>query len=295
MQTVSNTARRTDAKTAPAWAEPARRWATVLLALIATAIILAPRVHAASLAERFAAHDPGSTITVDHSAWDRMLKTHVKPDGHLNRVDYAAWKRDSRDELLAYIGRLENTDVARLARDEQYAFWVNLYNAVTVALILKHHPVASIRDINISPGFFSRGPWGAKLTKVSGAALSLDNIEHDILRKIWDDPRVHYAVNCASVGCPNLARDAYAGETLDAQLDAAARAYIASPRGLRFDGSRVTASRIYSWYDEDFGGSAAGVIEHVRQYAEGETASRLSGLSSIDDYEYDWSLNDVRR
>jgi len=125
--------------------------------------------------------------------------------------------------------------------------------------------------------------------------LSLDNIEHDILRKVWDDPRVHYAVNCASVGCPNLAREAYRGETLDAQLDAAARAYITSPRGISIEGGRVTASKIYSWYDEDFGNSEAGVIKHVSQYAEGEAASRLSGLSSIDDYEYDWSLNDVRR
>jgi len=276
-------------------ASSAFRWSGIFLVLMAFAILLAPRADGASLAERFAAHDPGSTIMVDHSAWDAMLKKHVKPDDHLNRVDYAGWKRESRDELLAYIERLEKTEVASLSRDEQYAFWVNLYNAVTVALILKHYPVATIRDIDISPGFFADGPWGANLVTVGGVELSLDNIEHDILRKVWDEPRVHYAVNCASVGCPNLAREAYRGETLDAQLDAAARAYITSPRGISIEGGRVTASKIYSWYDEDFGNSEAGVIKHVSQYAEGEAASRLSGLSSIDDYEYDWSLNDVRR
>ncbi len=274
---------------------PVIRWSSIFLVLMAFAALLTPRAHGASLAEQFVAHDPGSTITVDHAAWDAMLKKHVQPDGHLNRVDYAAWKRESRDELLAYIERMEQIDVAGLTRAEQYAYWVNLYNAVTVALILKHYPVATIRDIDISPGFFADGPWGAKLVAVGGVELSLDNIEHDILRKVWDDPRVHYAVNCASVGCPNLARDAYRGETLDTQLDAAARAYIASPRGVQFSGGRVIASKIYSWYDEDFGNSEAGVIKHVSQYAEGEAASRLSGLSSIDDYEYDWSLNDVRR
>jgi len=250
--------------------------------------------HAGELAQRFAAHDARSERTIDHSAWDAMLKEYVEADGHLNRVDYAAWKRESRDTLLSYITRMEQADVASLTRAEQYAYWVNLYNAVTVALILKHYPVDSIRDIDISPGFFSNGPWGAKLVEIGGVKLSLDNIEHDILRVNWDDPRVHYAVNCASVGCPNLARDAYTGDKLDAQLDAAARAYIASPRGLRFDGGRATASKIYSWYDEDFGNSEAGVIAHMRRHAQGETAERLAGLSSIDNYEYDWGLNDVR-
>ena len=269
----------------------------VILTLLAGLVAgLSTGAQADELAERFAAHDRQSGRTVDHAAWDAMLKQHVTPDDKgLHRVDYAAWKRDSRDALLAYIERMEGTEVAKLSRPEQYAYWVNLYNAVTVALILKHYPVDSIRDIDISPGFFSDGPWGAKLVEVGGVKLSLDNIEHDILREIWADPRVHYAVNCASVGCPNLARDAFTGDRLDDQLDAAARAYIASPRGIRFDGGRVTASKIYSWYDEDFGNSESGIIAHISDHAEGETAERLAGLSSIDDYEYDWSLNDVRR
>lgn len=277
------------------WLAQATAYALAMLLSAGLLLAFAGSAYAQSLAERFAKHDPASTITVDHTAWDQMLKAHVKPDGDLNRVDYAAWKRESRDDLLAYIERLEQTDVASLSRDEQYAYWVNLYNAVTVALILKHYPVDTIRDIDISPGFFSNGPWGAKLVTVGGVELSLDNIEHDILRVNWDEPRVHYAVNCAAVGCPNLARDAYTGERLDDQLDAAAAAYVASPRGVHFDGERVTASKIYSWYDDDFGNSEAGVIAHLRKHADDETARRLSGLSSIDNYAYDWSLNDVRR
>lgn len=256
---------------------------------------LGAHARAESLAERFAAHDPDSDIAVDYAAWDTMLKAHVKPDGHLNRVDYAAWKRSDGNRLLDQINRLEQVEVGKLSRPEQFAYWVNLYNAVTVALILKHYPVESIRDIDISPGFFADGPWGAKLVTVGGVELSLDNIEHDILRENWDDPRVHYAVNCASVGCPNLKREAYTGARLDAQLNAAARDYIASPRGVRFEGSGVSVSRIYDWYEEDFGGTEAGVLEHLRDYAGQTLAKRLSGLSAIDDYEYDWSLNDVRR
>lgn len=295
MLKAANTHHRQRAHAARRTTTSAVQWSAVVLMLVAAAIALAPRAQGASLAEQFAAHDPGSTMTIDHSAWDAMLKRHVVKDGDLNRVDYTAWKRDSRDELRAYIARMEQVNVARLARAEQYAYWVNLYNAVTVGLILKHYPSDTIRDIDISPGLFADGPWGAKLVTVAGVSLSLDNIEHDILRVNWHDPRVHYAVNCASVGCPNLARDAYRGAALDAQLDAAARAYVASPRGVRFDGGRVIASKIYSWYDEDFGNSEAGVISHLRKYAEGETARRLNGLSAIDDYAYDWSLNDVRR
>ena len=250
---------------------------------------------AQSLADRFAQHDAQSQASVDHGAWTGMLKRHVKRDGDLNRVDYAAWKRESRDELLAYIDRLEGVKVTGLSRPARYAYWVNLYNAVTVALILRHYPVDSIRDIDISPGFFSDGPWGAKLVEVSGVKLSLDNIEHDILRVNWDDPRVHYAVNCASIGCPNLARKAYRGETLDDQLDAAARGYVASERGFFLEGGELTVSSIYDWYEEDFAGSEAGVLAHLRRYTSGERAARLEEVSSIDDYEYDWSLNDVQR
>jgi len=252
--------------------------------------------YGASLGETFSAHDPESTVRVDHSQWNKMLKSYVRADDSgLNRVDYAAWKKEDRDTLLAYIERLEKVDVAKLARDEQYAYWVNLYNAVTVALIIKHYPVASIRDIDISPGFFADGPWGAKLVEVNGVKLSLDNIEHDILRVNWRDPRVHYAVNCASVGCPNLARDAYRGKTLNAQLETAAFKHVASDRGVSFTDDGVTVSKIYDWYDEDFGGSEAAVLKHLRKYAKGEQAKRLERVSSINDYEYDWSLNDVRR
>ena len=104
------------------------------------------------------------------------------------------------------------------SRDEQLAYWINLYNALTVKVILDHYPVKSILDIDISPGWFSIGPWGKKLVAVEGVEISLDDIEHRILRPIWRDPRIHYALNCAAVGCPNLLREAFTGATAEVLL-----------------------------------------------------------------------------
>jgi len=241
----------------------------------------------------------GSLETVDHTAWDRLLKTYVKPgsDG-LNRVDYAAFKREGHTALKDYIRGLEAVDPARLGRAEQFALLANLYNAKTVDIVLEHYPVKSIRDISLGGGLigvFTGGPWKAKVLKMNGVALSLDDIEHAILRPIFKDARVHYAVNCASVGCPNIGTEAFTGAKLDAQLDAAARAYVNSPRGANPKPDGLVVSSIYDWYSKDFGGSEKGVIDHLKTYADPPLAQRLAKTTSIADYAYDWSLNDVER
>lgn len=173
------------------------------------------------------------------------------------------------------------------------AYWINLYNALTMQVVLEHYPVDSIRDIDISPGWFSDGPWGAKLVGVEGEQLTLDDIEHRILRPIWQDPRIHYAVNCAAVGCPNLQPEPYEGETVDEQLDRAARAYVNHPRGATVTGGDLVVSSIYAWYEEDFGGSEQGVIDHLTAFAEPPLDRMLADFSAIDDDRYDWSLNDA--
>lgn len=252
----------------------------------------------------FSAHTAGARVAVDHSAWSRLLGRFVEPgaDG-VNRVDYAAFKASAHAELDGYLARLEAIDPATLDRAEQFAFWANLYNAKTVDLVLDHYPVASIREITLGGGLLGLikksaglgGPWKAKVVTIAGRALSLDDIEHAILRPVFKDPRVHYAVNCASYGCPNLGTEAFTGARLDAQLDAAARAFVNHPRAISVHGGDVTASSIYDWFEADFGGSAAGVLAHVRAYAVPELAARLAGLSSIATYQYDWKLNDAAR
>ena len=262
--------------------------AMLLMALAAAAV-------AGELKQRFSASDPSSTIAVDHSAWSELLKAYVVPgeDG-LNRVDYGRFKKEGAAKLALYLNDLQKVDVSKLNKAEQFAYWANLYNAKTIDIVLQHYPVKSIRDIDISPSLFSNGPWGKKVVRVNGVDLSLDDIEHEIMRTVWRDPRVHYAVNCASVGCPNLMTKAFTGASLEAMLEEGARDYVNSPRGLRVEGGDVTVSKIYRWFKEDFGGSEKGVLAHLRKYTGSELAGRIEGATDIDDYEYDWSLNDTR-
>ncbi|MEO0728784.1 MAG: DUF547 domain-containing protein [Pseudomonadota bacterium] len=275
------------------------------LALVAGLAIVAtsPSMALANVTEIFSKQAAASTKTVDHSAWDAILKAHIKPNAAgLNMFDYAAAKANASSELKAYVKQLEAVDPTKLNANEQFAFWANLYNAKTIDVVLDNYPVESIRKITINEGLFgflkksvgAGGPWKAKIMTVSGQKLSLDDVEHEIMRKVFKDPRVHYAVNCASIGCPNLNINAFTGANLEAELDKGAVAFINHPRGIsvKADGS-ISASSIYSWFQVDFGGSPKGVIDHAMKYAKPELAAKLKGKTEIASYGYDWSLNDT--
>jgi hypothetical protein len=254
---------------------------------------------AASPAESFGKYSAGSAKSVDHGAWDKLLGTYVVPgaDG-VNRVAYGAFKTEGHKALKAYVAALEKTDVSALDRPEQFAFWANLYNAKTIDVVLDAYPVKSIKDINLGGGLLTLvtgGPWKAKVVRVGGQDLSLDDIEHGILRPVFKDPRVHYAVNCASFGCPNIGTEAFTGSRLEAQLDAGARAYVNHPRGITVESGKVKASSIYSWFEADFGGSAKGVLAHLKKYAAPELGAKLGSASGITSYDYDWSLNEATK
>jgi hypothetical protein len=272
----------------------------IVCALLALASLVAPAAAQAQTPQDLIATAAATSAQpIDHAAWDRLLKTYVRPDADgLNRVDYAAFKRDGQAALKDYIAKLEAVDPATLPRPEQFALFANLYNAKTADIVLDHYPVKSIRDISLGGGLlgvFTGGPWKAKALEMKGVELSLDDIEHGMLRPVFKDPRVHYAVNCASVGCPNLGTEAFTGAQLDAQLDAAARAYVNHPRGADPKPDGLVVSSIYDWYQQDFGGSEDGVIAHLKTYADPALAQKLEGTTSIADYAYDWSLNDIAR
>ncbi len=244
--------------------------------------------------ERWTAHDAASTATIDHSAWDRFIKANlVRGRDGINRLVYGRVTVADGKALARYLDALATVPISRYKRNEQLAYWINLYNALTVKVILDHYPVKSIRDIDISPGWFSDGPWDKKLIKVEDERLSLNDIEHRILRPIWRDARVHYAVNCASLGCPNLAPTAYNAETMEGSLTKAARAYINHPRGVSIEGGRLYVTKIYEWFVEDFGGNEKGVLDHIRHYANPKLAKMLAKFAAIDGYRYDWGLNDA--
>ncbi len=250
----------------------------------------APR---AELWERWSAHDPDARTRIDHGAWDSFLKrfVRVRPDG-ANLVAYGKVTRSDKAELGRYLGGLAALPISTYNRAEQLAYWINLYNAITVWVILEHYPVAGIRDIDISPGWFTDGPWGKKLVTIEGQAVSLDDIEHRILRPIWRDPRIHYAVNCASIGCPDLTDRAVTATTAEAYLDEGARAYVNDARGAQIRGGQLYVSSLYRWFEADFAADG-GIVAHLRKYAGPDLANRLRRSTTIADDSYDWRLNDA--
>ena len=235
------------------------------------------------------------------AALDVLLGKYVvaNPDG-VNRIDYARWRAAPADmsSLDAYIRQLAARAPSRLPRDEAFVLWCNLYNTITLKVVLDRYPVASIRDIK-SEGLFDpkayTGPWRTKRVTIEGRSYSLDDIENDVLRPVFKDPRVHYAVNCASYGCPNLRNKAWAAATLAADLDRAARDYVNHPRGVTvLPGNWLKVSSIYKWFADDFGGTDASTIAHLRRYAEPKLAAALASNLVISEDGYDWSLNDAK-
>ena len=212
----------------------------------------------------WADHDPTNSEQLDHSEWQALLDAYLITDdpSGVNLVDYAKLQANDADQerLAGYIDYLQRLDPRQYAKDVQMAYWINLYNAVTVRVVVDEYPVASIKDIHegLIPG---TGPWGDVHAMVAGQPLTLDNIEHDILRPIWQDNRIHYAVNCASMGCPNLAPEPYTADNLERLLEQGARDYVNHWRGAELlDEAFAVVSSIYYWYHEDFGNSDAGVL-----------------------------------
>lgn len=258
-------------------------------------VIAAASLHAAPQAElwpRWEAHDPSSTQTVDHGEWGAFLDAYLivgDPSG-VNLVPYGEVSEADHRALEAYLDRLQSVEVSGLNRDEQIAYWINLYNAATVDLILDNYPVDSIRDLG--GGMFSSGPWDDELLVVEGVDLTLNDVEHRIIRPIWQDERIHYVVNCASIGCPNLQPVPLTAANWDRVFDDAAVQYVTHPRGMRFDGNRLVLSSIYDWYVADFNGDLSGVKAHMTDYLDDDPAERLLDHDGRVRYEYDWSLNE---
>lgn len=237
------------------------------------------------------AQPPGDRV--DHRDWSSFLARYVATDTQgVNRVAYAQVTQADQARLDQYLSDLQSVDPARLTRDQQLAYWINLYNALTVDLILENYPVASIRDI--TDGAFSFGPWDRPLAQVAGQDLTLNDIEHRIIRPTFNEPRIHYALNCAAVGCPNLMDRAWRAETLERDFSAAENAYVNDPRGVRFDTrGRLILSKIYIWFREDFGPNDRAVLAYLAAAADPALGARLSQTSRISGYEYDWALNDA--
>ncbi len=243
------------------------------------------------------ASDESNASRIDHGAWQEILDTYLRSHGSgINRFDYAALKANAGDtaKLAGYLSYLQGLDPRTYSRREQKAYWFNFYNSLTVKVVADAYPVDSIRKISDSMlgGLIPVGPWGDVRAEVCGQDLTLDNIEHGILRPIYRDPRIHYGVNCASLGCPNLLETAFTAANTETLLDGAARAYVNHSRGVDFvDDDFIVISSIYTWFSEDFGDTEENVLKHLARYAEEALAERLKSFEGAIDYEYDWDLN----
>ena len=231
-----------------------------------------------------------NSATIDHDLWQDILDEYLISDdpSGVNLFDYEGLQ-ESRDTLDEYIDTLIDIRPQDYSRAVQQAYWINLYNALTVRTILDEYPVESITKLGKTA--LSFGPWDDKVIVVAGKELSLNNIEHGILRPFWQDYRVHFAVNCASIGCPNVQPEAFTAVNSEELLDLGAQEYLAHPRGARFEGDTLILSSIFDWYGVDFGNTLPEILSVLAAHAEGDLAERLTTYQGKAKYEYDWDLN----
>jgi len=232
-----------------------------------------------------------SAQAFDHSAFDELLKKDVVK----GMVDYDAFAEAG--SFKKYLASLDAADPSKLPDKERLAFWIDAYNAYTIELVNAHDERASIKKINEAEGLIrARGPWKQPVVKVGGRTYSLDEVENDVIRKQFPEPRVHFALVCAAMSCPLLRSEAYTGAKLDAQLDSQARLFLLdAARGSHVDvkDGVVRASRILDWYKEDFGGSDEAIGRFIALYhsESPEKQLLLSGHFKMEFLEYDWRLN----
>lgn len=238
------------------------------------------------------ANNPLSKEQISHNDWQTFLNKRVITNNEgINLVDYANLNDSDLKLLKNYIANLARINIDKFNRREQLAYWINLYNAITVYTVANYYPVDSIEEINTSPGLFSIGPWGAKLVTVNNTPLSLDEIQNRIIRPIWNDSRIHYAINNGSIGAANLSKQAYQGPIIESQLNHSALEYINSLRGAQVIEGKFIVSKIYEWYNEDFGLSKQNIINHIKQFAREPLSNQLNHINTIDNYIYNWHLN----
>ncbi len=242
--------------------------------------------------------DETSVEQLDHGPWQAILDGYVATDeAGVNLFDYEGLQANAGDtaKLNGYLEYLQGLDPRDYSRAEQMAYWINFYNALTVKVVLDEYPVETIRDIHEGVVPYT-GPWDDVHARVTDEDLTLNHMEHGILRPLWRDERIHYAVNCAAYGCPHLIDTAFTAANTEELLETGAKAYVNNFRGVDVvDEDFIVISSIYDWYAEDFGDTEASVLEHLRKYADGELAAFLENFEGALEYDYDWSLNAQNR
>ncbi len=225
---------------------------------------------------------------ISHERFTTLLQKHVS-DGGL--VDYQGFESE-RKALTTYLDLIQSTEPNDTwTKEEEIAYWINAYNAFTIELVLKHYPVKSIKDIGSSIQVpFVNTPWDIKFIEIGGETYDLNNIEHGILRDKWEEPRVHFALNCASYSCPRLRNEAFDAKKLDEQLDDQARQFINDSFRNEISQKNAQLSKIFSWFRGDFK-NVMPVRAFINLYAD----VKIEKDTEIEYKDYDWQLNDIKR
>jgi hypothetical protein len=243
--------------------------------------------------QQWAVNNPASTEEIDHSIWNRILKTYVSTNSKgQNLFNYAAVSPADQRALKHYLEVLSLVKVGGLNKNEQLAFWINAYNAIVVQAILKSYPVESVLDVD--GNIFNRGPWKDNYFSVGGMPINLFNIRHNILFANWDDIRVIYTLSCGAIGCPNIGSKAVRGKHVGGYLNSATIAFINGPVAiLKFDNGSIKTSRLFYWSKREFKKRKISLLSHLKFYAAGDMAYKLKSVDRFAGYGFNWHLNDL--
>jgi hypothetical protein len=229
-----------------------------------------------------------SAMVFDHSQFDQVLKAYVDDQG---LVDYKGIAKDKR--FQDYMQQLKAAGTGEMSTDGRLAFWINAYNAVTIDKVIKWKPKKSVRETAIRGLWTSTKFFTSREHMVAGMQMSQDDIEHEILRKQLKDPRIHFAIVCASFSCPKLARFAFSAEQIQQQLEDETHKYIDSDRGTRIDYAENTLylSKIFDWFAGDFENKSGSVLAFIKPYLEPDALAFLERKPKVEYLRYNWALN----
>ena len=223
-----------------------------------------------------------------HQQWDKLLKKHVNEAGMVN---YKGFQKD-KTEFDAYLKTLsDNAPQKSWSQKDQIAYWINAYNAFTVKLIADNYPVKSIKDLGAeNPIIFVNTAWDKKFFSIDGKKMTLNTIEHKILRKQFNDPRMHFAINCASYSCPKLLDEAYEGKTVNKQLDEQSKDFLADKEKNKISADKPQVSSLFKWFSNDFTKTGKTKIAFINQF----TTTKIKESATLEYLDYSWDLNEQK-
>jgi len=263
----------------------------LVLLLIVPIANAAPK---AKLIEFWNDREPSSTMQISHDAWQEILTAYVDdqhPSG-INRFNYSAVTAGDALKLKNYLDYLQKMEPRQLNSEEAKAYWINMFNAILVDKVIDAYRSGSTRAVDrlLNGGLRSSAGWGRDVAEVAMQSISLNDIEHGILRPIWNDPRIHFAITACTLGGANIQKTAFNGENNEELLEKARAEFFQHPRSVRVDGNRIVLNSVFDWYRSDFAPNRQALLTYIRQNVDQSKRQTLQGLTRTS-FDYNWNLN----